>query len=56
MKELLNRIVAGVRSWLGWEDIDETRVSPEHGWLLPQASTVAASHHPAPGAKTADRR
>jgi hypothetical protein len=40
MKELLSRLVAGIRSWIGWGDIDETRLSPEHGWLLPTSSAV----------------
>jgi hypothetical protein len=61
MKDLLNQIIGAVRSWLGWENIEETRMSPEHGWLLPQPATVAAIHPAANaaagrGARTADRR
>lgn len=56
MRELFNRIVAEVRSWLGWGDIDKTRMSPEHGWLLPQAATVAARHPAADPNRGRDRR
>ena len=44
MKELLNRAITGVRLWLGWTDLSETRMSPGHGWLLPTPSVVHDLH------------
>jgi hypothetical protein len=55
MRKLLTQMLAGARSWLGWNDISETRVSPEHGWLLPRASTEALAHAQT-GAPTAQGR
>jgi hypothetical protein len=52
MRNWLSTMVADVRSWFGWENIDEARLSPEHGWLLPRAATVAATH---PAARANDR-
>jgi len=31
-------MVTAVRMWLGWGDLSETRLSPEHGWLLRKPS------------------
>ena len=44
MKTLMTRIVSEIRSWFGWDDPSEVRVSPSHGWLLQPPSAVQALH------------
>jgi hypothetical protein len=31
----LKRLFSALRVWLGWGDMSEERLSPPHGWLLP---------------------
>jgi hypothetical protein len=38
----LKRILSALRSFLGWGDPSEDRLSPPHGWLLPTPSDVLA--------------
>lgn len=54
MQTLLNRLISVVRGCLGWHlpfaDQPDGRMTPDHGWLLPIASTVA------PASRTPDLR
>jgi hypothetical protein len=36
IRETLSRL----RRYIGWADISEARLSPDHGWLLPTPSTL----------------
>jgi hypothetical protein len=31
-----------LRLYIGWADINEERLTPAHGWLLPTPSTMAS--------------
>lgn len=44
MRELLRQALDEVRSWLGWKDLSDTRLSPAHGWLLQATSDVRKAH------------
>jgi hypothetical protein len=44
MRELLRRALDEVRSWFGWKDLSDTRLSPAHGWLLQTTATVRTGH------------
>ena len=52
MRDLLDQVLASIRSWLGWRDLSETRLSPGHGWLLP-APAVVLARHPSAGVPVA---
>ncbi len=46
----LNRVISRLRAWMGWVDLDENRLSPDHGWLLPTPAvlhTLRIPEHPA---------
>lgn len=44
MRELVRQTLDEVRSWLGWKDLSDTRLSPAHGWLLQATSEVRKAH------------
>jgi len=44
MRELFTQALDEVRTWLGWKDLSETRLSPAHGWLLESTTKVRKAH------------
>jgi hypothetical protein len=45
----MKSMVTAVRMWLGWGELSETRLSPDHGWLLREPSGAPVEKKPAPG-------
>jgi hypothetical protein len=41
--QTLTSLLSTVRVWLGFGDPSDERLSPDHGWLLPPASTTHAT-------------
>jgi hypothetical protein len=45
---VLRRILSAIRIRLGWGELSETRLSPDHGWLLRNPSPPADEPRPDP--------
>jgi hypothetical protein len=43
----LGRVISVLRGWMGWVDIEQDRLSPDHGWLLPTPTVLNTLRVPA---------